>query len=316
MNDLPDPATRLKSPTGASVNLYHAPARGDSRAILLVQHGLAEHAGRYRRFMGEMAARGLHVYAHDHRGHGATTAQDAPLGRFAETGGWRKVIADLMAVREAALRTHPGMPVVLFGHSLGGIIALNALISHPDAFDAIAIWNSNLDAGFGAHAARAILATERMLKGSDVASGLLPRLTFEAWGNAIEDRRTAFDWLSHDRSEVTAYIDDPLCGFDPTVSMWQDVFYMIERGGRPSNWRHIDRNLPIHLLGGGKDPGTDYGKAMVWLADRMHGAGFNRITLTVEEALRHETLNELGSERPIANFATWVDRVIERNGQH
>ena len=54
--------------------------------VVQINHGLAEHAARYARFADFLAARGFHVYAHDHRGHGATKAPDAPLGRFADDG--------------------------------------------------------------------------------------------------------------------------------------------------------------------------------------------------------------------------------------
>lgn len=303
-------ASTLESPTGASLRLYHAQASGSPRGIILVQHGLSEHAARYRDFAVAMAERGYHVYAHDHRGHGETIAKDAPRGRFATTGGCNKVIGDVMAVRSLARSEHPGLPVVLFGHSMGGLIALNVAISHPDAFAAIALWNSNFSAGIGASAARAILAAESMFKGADTPSAALPRFTFEAWAAAIPDRKTDFDWLSHDMSEVRAYVEDELCGFPPTVSLWQDVFQFIERGGNPVNWRYIDRNMPIHLLGGGQDPATDNGKAVTKLAEKMRAAGFNRVTLTIEQALRHETLKEIGATRTISDFATWLERVL------
>ena len=90
----------LVSPTGASLNLYHAPGRGSGRAVVQVNHGLAEHAARYARFADFLAARGFHVYAHDHRGHGATTAPDAPHGIFGKPDGGAKVIADVAAVHD------------------------------------------------------------------------------------------------------------------------------------------------------------------------------------------------------------------------
>ncbi len=76
---------KLGSPTGALINLYVKPAKASSRAVVQVNHGLAEHALRYARFADFLAERGFHVYAHDHRGHGFTTAPDAPCAerRFA-----------------------------------------------------------------------------------------------------------------------------------------------------------------------------------------------------------------------------------------
>ncbi|TIW63788.1 MAG: alpha/beta hydrolase, partial [Mesorhizobium sp.] len=84
----------VKSPTGADLNLYVKQATAQPRAVVQINHGLAEHAARYARFADFLAERGFHVYVHDHRGHGATRAPDAPLGKFADADGGAKVIAD------------------------------------------------------------------------------------------------------------------------------------------------------------------------------------------------------------------------------
>ncbi|MFC6489798.1 alpha/beta hydrolase, partial [Nitratireductor sp. GCM10026969] len=75
-----DTATTLKTPTGATLRLYIRHPQGTPRAVVQINHGLAEHAGRYARFADFLAERGFAAYAHDHRGHGHTTAPGAPLG--------------------------------------------------------------------------------------------------------------------------------------------------------------------------------------------------------------------------------------------
>jgi len=122
---------RLEAPSGASIAFRHQPsALAPARGVLMICHGLVEHAGRYRRFADVMAKQGFEVYAQDHRGHGRTKAADAPLGRFAWKDGAEKVIADVMAMRVMIGERHPGLPVILFGHSMGGLVALNAAVSH------------------------------------------------------------------------------------------------------------------------------------------------------------------------------------------
>ncbi len=122
----------LASPTGATLNVFHRAAEGRPRGVVQVNHGLAEHAARYARFAGALAARGFHVYAHDHRGHGATTAPDAPPGRFAGEDGAEKIVADVAAVLDRIGEAHPGLPVIVFGHSMGGRVALQLTLDHPE----------------------------------------------------------------------------------------------------------------------------------------------------------------------------------------
>nr|WP_316655056.1 alpha/beta hydrolase [uncultured Gellertiella sp.] len=299
----------LKSPTGATLAWHHAEAKDTPRGIILISHGLAEHARRYQRFATTMAETGYHVFAHDHRGHGETTAPDAPLGRFAARDGVEAVMADVMAVREMAVDLHPGLPVILFGHSMGGLISLNTAVTHPDAFQGVTVWNSNFRAGLAGRAALAILAVERMLLGSDVPSALLPKLTFQAWGKAIPGHRTLFDWLSNIPAEVDAYIADPLCGFDASVSLWRDIFAMMYRAPAPEWLARLRPNFPLNLVGGGQDPATDRGKAVTFLANHLKKAGFSRITTEIYQNARHETLNDIVADKATLNFAAWCGRI-------
>ncbi|TWB61495.1 alpha-beta hydrolase superfamily lysophospholipase [Rhizobium sp. ERR 922] len=303
---------RLKSPTGATLAYHHLPAATDARGVLLISHGLAEHSRRYEAFADAMAGQGFHVYAHDHRGHGETTAPDAPIGRFALRNGVEQVITDVLAMRELAASTHPGLPIILFGHSMGGLISLNAAVTHPDKFDAVTVWNSNFNPGLAGRAAQLILKTERMFKGSDVPSGPLPKLTFGTWGKSISNRRTDFDWLSRIPGQVDKYIADPLCGFDASVSLWLDLFELTFRAPQKAHLDRLRRDTPIHLVGGGKDPATDNAKAISWLAKHLKKAGFSRITTEIYPDMRHETLNEIGAEDAISRFADWCRTAVAK----
>ncbi|MBB4063523.1 alpha/beta fold hydrolase [Gellertiella hungarica] len=299
----------LKSPTGARLAYHHEPAAGTARGIVLVCHGLAEHSKRYRRFAAALSAAGYHAYAHDHRGHGETTAPDAPLGRFARQEGVTAVIEDVMAMRALAEERHPGLPLILFGHSMGGLISLNTAVTHPESFAGVAVWNSNFNVGLAGRAAQVVLAAEKMLLGSDVPSALLPKLTFQAWGKAIAGHRTLFDWLSNIPAEVDAYMADPLCGFDASVSLWQDIFALTFRAPQKRWITRLPRTMPFNLVGGGQDPATNGGKAIDWLANHLKKSGFSRITREIYQDARHETLNDIGAQVALRNFISWCGRI-------
>ncbi|WP_439501863.1 alpha/beta fold hydrolase [Aminobacter ciceronei] len=307
-----DTTTTLASPTGAKLNLYVRHADTPARAVVQINHGLAEHGARYARFADFLAARGCHVYAHDHRGHGATTAPDAPKGRFAGKNGLDIVVADIAAIHDHIAGKHPGLPVVVFGHSMGGLIALNFVLRHSERVAAAAIWNANFSAGILGRLAQAILAFERFRLGSDVPSRMLPKLTFGDWARKIPNRRTEFDWLSRDVSEVDAYVADPLCGWDASVSMWIDVFDLVFAGADDGNFAGVRRDLPFNLVGGQRDPATDGGKAVEALAGRLRRMGFSNLVSKVYPETRHESLNEINREPIMADFAGWLDRTLPR----
>jgi alpha-beta hydrolase superfamily lysophospholipase len=257
-----------------------------------------------------MAARGFHVYAHDHRGHGGTITPDAPPRSFGADGA-KKAIADVAAVHDLIAERHPGLPVIVFGHSMGGLIALDFVLRHPGRAAAAAIWNANFDAGLAGRAALAILAWERFRLGSDVPSRILPKLTFQAWARQFPDRRTEFDWLSRDAAEVDKYVADPLCGWDASVGMWRDVFALIFTGADDRNFDSVRRDLPVNLVGGEKDPATNGGKAVQNLAHRMKRMGFSNLVSTVYPQTRHESLNEVNRDAIMEEFADWADRALD-----
>lgn len=307
------PAEALGSPTGATLNLYTRLAEGDAKAVVQINHGLAEHAARYGRFAEFLAGRGFHVYAHDHRGHGGTTAPDAPPRSFGSGNGADMVIADVNAVHDEIAGRHPGLPVIVFGHSMGGLIALGFVLKHPGRAAAAAIWNANFSGGVAGRAAQAILAWERFRLGSDVPSRALPKLTFQSWAKQVPERRTEFDWLSRDAAEVDKYIADPLCGWDASVGMWQDVFRLAFLGADDRSFDAVRRDLPFKVVGGEKDPATSGGKAIEDLARRMRRMGFSNLVSTVYAETRHESLNELNRNVIMEDFAAWAESAVLRD---
>jgi len=301
----------IAAPGGAALNAYHQPATGDVRAVVQINHGLAEHAARYGRFAHALSAKGVAVYAHDHRGHGATTAPNAPPGSFSTDGdGVAKIMADVNAVNAHVRERHPQSPVLAFGHSMGGLITMNYALRNPDRLAGAAVWNANFSGGLAGRAARLILKWERMRLGNDVPSRMLPKLTFGQWAKSVPNRRTDFDWLSDIDAQVDAYVADPLCGWDASVGMWQDVFAMIFAGGEVGDASSSARALPFHLVGGGKDPATDGGKAVMAQAERLRRAGFADVSATIYPDTAHETLNSSIADQAIGEFASWLDARI------
>lgn len=305
-----DTRTTLASPTGATLRLHAKGARETAIGVVHLNHGLAEHSARYERFADALAAAGFHIYAHDHRGHGGTRAPDAPIGRFAGRGGVGKLMDDIGAVHRLIARAHPGLPLILFGHSMGGIVALNSVLQRSDHLAGAAIWNANFSAGALGRVAQAILAWERMRLGSDVPSRILPALTFRAWNRKSDPNQVPSAWLSRDPDEVAKYVADPLCGWEASVSMWQDVFRMIFTGADDRNLTSVRRDLPFNLVGGGADPSTDHGAAVEALAGRLRRQGFSNLVSTVYPDTRHESLNDLNRDIITADFIAWARRVV------
>lgn len=298
----------LASSTDAELALYIWQSAIPAKGIVHINHGMAEHCARYDRFAQALNANGYHVIAHDHRGHGRTTAPDAHQGLFASSDGWNKVLNDVLSVNVHAKETWPGLPVIFFGHSMGSIIGLNFCIRNSDQIDAVALWNSGVDGGPLLTIYGFLLRIERMFKGSDVPSAIARKLTFETWNKEFKPNRTTHDWLSRDEAEVDKYVADALCGYDCCNGLWRDLLEGIRAGGDDGELAKIRNDLPMHLLAGGKDPCSDNGKAVSRVATRLENTGITDLTNILHKDNRHEALNELNRDELTTDFIDWLDQ--------
>jgi alpha-beta hydrolase superfamily lysophospholipase len=163
-----------------------SPADPPWASVLLV-HGLGEHSGRYEHVGDRMAAAGLDVHAYDHRGMGGS---GGPRGDIDAWATFHDDLADrLTAVRAAA----DGRPVVLYGHSLGGLICAGYLLTDRPRPDLAVLTSPGLDS--------TIPSWKRTL--GRVLGGVLPTLRIP---NGIDGST-----LSRDPSVAARTVGDPRC---------------------------------------------------------------------------------------------------------
>lgn len=299
--------TSTTSPTGADLCLYQMNAGKRAKGVVHINHGMAEHAGRYARFATALTNAGYHVIAHDHRGHGKTTAADAPLGVFSNNDGLNKTIEDILHINKLAQAKYPGLPIILFGHSMGTILGFNYCLRHGNTVNAVALWNAGFDTGALAAVYKILLKIERTFRGSDVPSAIAQKLTFEDWNKKFTPNRTDFDWLSRDKVEVDRYVADPLCGFPVSIGLWLNVLEAVYFGADDNNLRQLPKDLPFHLQAGGLDPCTNKGTAVEKLATRLTNCGVGNVNLNILTDTRHESLNEINRDETTGGFIQWLD---------
>lgn len=222
---------------------------GTLKAVILVSHGMAEHSARYARLAEQLCNQGYGVYALDQRGHGQT-ATHGVLGHYADDDGWCKVVGDLASLNQHIGQQHPGLPIVLLGHSMGSYIAQAYLLHHSASLHGAVLSGSNFQPVALYRAARLIARFERWRQGPTGRSALLEWLTFGSFNKAFKPNRTTFDWLSRDPDEVDKYAHDPLCGFRCTNQLWIDMLGGLQQISKASNLAQIDPGLPLLVIGG------------------------------------------------------------------
>ena len=295
-----------QSSSGSKINLYSLLPAEEVRAVIHITHGMAEHALRYSRFATKLANASYAVFAHDYRGHGLTEANDAPQGVFGKSDGFSLVLEDQNEVISLIKERLPNKPIICFGHSLGSIINLNFALKYPNQANALACWNSGIETGLLPQVSRKILALEALIRNPKLPSLFAWKLSFGAWNAKFKPNRTEFDWLSQDEKEVDLYEEDPLCGFDVSISMWRDILDGVFYAGNKKNLRTLPKELPVHIIGGSQDPCTNNGRDMEKLAVKLQNNGLSDVTCKILEYTRHESLNEINRDQTTALFISWL----------
>lgn len=272
------------------------------RGLVHINHGMAEHALRYRTLAHFLNNAGFSVVAHNHRGHGPQH-QGELAGHYADENGWQKVLADVHTVRNSCNPNQ--VPYILFGHSMGSFIAQAYAISHPPV-DALILSGSNWQTPLLYKVGGLTARFEKWRQGPRNNSQLLNRLSFGSFNNAFKPTRTEFDWLSADNAQVDLYIQDPYCGFDCTTQLWIDLLAGLTTISTADALKVLPENLPVYLFAGQLDPVGRQGKGMQALEKRLRMTGHRNVTLTLYKQGRHEMLNEVNKQAVMLNIANWL----------
>ena len=288
------------------------PTSGPPRAVIHIVHGMSEHARRYEPLAVALAAKGWAVYAHDQRGHGTTATDDSILGFFAERDGWSRAVEDFAAFLKFERQQHPNIPLVAFGHSMGSFIVQDYLSGNAaDGLSAAILSGTNgrppLIARIGVWVAR----FECWRLGPKGRSPLIRRLSFDTFNRQFKPNRTSADWLSRDPQEVDKYIADPMCGFDATNRLWDDLLTIMPELSSPHRISQIPSYLPVYILGGDKDPTSYQGRGVRQLVKAYEAAGMERVHVQLYPDGRHEMLNEINRNEVIMDLQNWLDTVLE-----
>ncbi len=283
----------------------------ERKAIVHIAHGMAEHAGRYARLAEALTAAGYAVYANDHRGHGKT-ATDDELGFFAWSGGWKRAVQDLEQLLVFEKAENPGLPAVLFGHSMGSYLVQAFMIDAGWAIRGAVLSGSAGKPSPIAAAGRLVARIERRRLGPKGKSALLNKLSFDAFNKGFAPNRTAFDWLSRDAAEVDKYIADPRCGFMVTTQLWVELLDALGDIARPERQAKIPKDLPVYIFAGSEDPVGEKTKSLRQLVGAYQRAGLVDVTHKFYEGGRHEMLNETNRDEVTRDLVAWLDAKVKK----
>ncbi len=273
--------------------------------VILIAHGASEHAARYTRFASLLVDDGAVVHGIDHRGHGRSAALHGTAG-VARPGGWNAMVDDIAALTELLHDRYPGVPVALFGHSMGSLLAQRVLQRHGDLFFA-AVLSGTSGSLEGAAELIALLQEIEAGEGAEKPSALFAGMFAgfnEPFAAGVDDP-TGFEWLSRDRDEVARYGADPWCGAPLSNGFVTDMITGMSEMWQPDQEARIPEDLPMMLIAGDNDPVGDHGVSVRELAARYETLGKGPVTVRLYPDARHELLNETNRDEVHADLRAW-----------
>jgi acylglycerol lipase len=256
---------------GIRILTRHWPAVTPRAGVLLI-HGLGEHSGRWEEVGEQLAAAGLETFGWDHRGFGASAGERAWIDRWSR---FHDDVEDRLAAIRAAL---PGLPVILYGHSMGGLIALGYCVSDRPLPDLLVLSAPGIDD----HAPRWKHALAPLL------ARVLPRLRI---ANGIPA-----EMLSRDPARQEATRSDPL-NLDASTTGFGARFFEEQARVRAVAARLSIPTLVIHGL---DDP-------IVPPRSSEPLAALPGVTRRAYTGIRHELHNDHEGPRILADVIAWID---------
>lgn len=247
---------------------------------LVIVHGGGEHSGRYDALATRLAGAGFAVWAYDLEGHGRSPGVRGHVRRMEDyTGSVGAVIAE-------AARVHGGQAPILFGHSLGGLIATCYAAATPGTIAALALssplWGLALRVPWW----------KRLV--AHLISPIWPSLTLprSVGGQPL---------ISHDPEIVRRYLTDPLMHYVASARLYTELQHTI--AALPSLLPRI--TVPTLV----QQAGDDAIASAEAVRRQFPLLGASRKTLRIYEGFYHEIFNEVGKEQVIGDLLQWLKTI-------
>ncbi|XP_006169871.1 monoglyceride lipase [Tupaia chinensis] len=182
--DLP----HLVNPDGQYLFCRYWKPAGTPKALVFVSHGAGEHCGRYAELAQMLVGLDLLVFAHDHVGHGQSEGERMVVSDF------HVFVRDVLQHVDTVQKDHPGLPVFLLGHSMGGAIAILTAVERPGHFSGMVLISPLVLTNPESATTFKVLAAR-------VLNLILPNLSLGPIDSSV---------LSRNKTEVALYDADPL----------------------------------------------------------------------------------------------------------
>jgi alpha-beta hydrolase superfamily lysophospholipase len=255
--------------------------KGKSKAVICLLHGHGEHIHRYDHVGSALAEKGYILLGFDLRGHGKSA------GARGRTPSYDVLLDDIADFLTQAKERYPGLPLFLYGHSLGGNLGLNYVMRRKPDLRGVIATGTWLKLAYEPPAVKLILGR--------IMNGIAPDFT--------QHTKLDANGLSHDPSVVSAYRNDPLVH----DLLSAGLFISIQDSGLWALEHAAEFPLPLLMMQGSADP-ISSARANQEFVEKVG----DKATFKMWNGLFHEIHNEPEQDKVIKMMIDWLDKQLRK----
>ncbi len=275
--------------------------------VVQIAHGVCEHIGRYDDFARFLAANGFVVCGNDHLGHGKT-ASEGNLG-FVYEGDNVNMVRDMNTLHNIMAKRYPGLPYIIFGHSMGSFLARIYTAAFGDRLSgAVYCGTGQLPVAVLMLEDPVDYLLDKLPENSDAPASVVS--VFEkVMGKVLKDSDN-LAWISKSHDNLENYRNDPLTGFDLTPSLTKELITLAVKASAPNWASRLPKDLPVLLISGAKDPIGMFGRGVLSVSDALVKEGIEPEVI-LYPADRHEILNEEDHDKVYSDVLEFLKGIID-----
>lgn len=270
--------------------LYMEPDNKNPKGIVQLVHGMSEYKERYIPFMEVLVNNGYACIIQDLRGHGKSVRSTADYGYMYEVGT-DGVLEDVLQLNTFVKEKLPKVPLIMFAHSMGTLIARNLLQKHDDIMDVLILSGAPCQ-NPAVKVAKLLATLQKKVYGARHIAKMLSALSFAAYSSKFAKDGSAYSWISSEKAVVEAYDKDPACGFTFTLDGLSVLYDLLDRTFQKEGWACTKPKLPILFLAGEDDPCIGNKEKFMKEVNFIKSVGYRNVQRVLYEGMRHEILNE------------------------
>ena len=287
----------------------YMPENGEIKGVVQLSHGMIDHTGRYEALAEYLACCGYVFAGNDHLGHGRSVGEaESDFGYFADKGGIELLLSDLYTMNKLLSERFPGLPIILFGHSMGSFLSRLYVEKHPFTVAGHIIHGTGGPHKVILPMGKALTKFVSLFRGKRYRSKFIAGLAFSGYNSKFPKSEGKYAWLTRDVERVNHRDEDKYTSFIFTDVGYYDLFTMLGRCNSKKWFSSYPKSVATLILSGDMDPVGQYGKGTAYVYKHLLVSGCTSVNMKLYPGARHELFNETCRDEVFGDIVSWLQQ--------